>query len=433
MENQEIVKSHNPIEYLKVFFRRKWLIIAPAFVGLVLGITACFILPPTYESSTTIMVEEEKIINPLIQNLAISSTAAQRMENIKEIILGWNSLVELAKKLNLAKDIQNQPQLEKIIRDLRESIIVRMRQSNIIQISYLGREPQQTQKATQALTDILIKRNMESQTKETDVAINFITEQLAIYKRKIKESEISQIEDQLKGLLVDSTEQHPLVKELRQKVAVAQKELESGEYQVAGAEQPLNNATQQALKKELDKIIDKEAQGYTAYASETERDPNANTSIYKLLLMDKVGTSLAQDMDVNKNIYQMLLQRLETAKITQRLEVSKEGTRYTIIEPARLPLRPVKPNKIKIIFLGILLGGFAGTGLVFGKEFMDHSFLDIEDAKLNLELPVLGAISRITTQEQIEKEKTRKKTLIVGSLISAAALIIISMLYALLR
>ena len=434
MVNEEILKYRNPVEYLKIFFHRKWLLIAPIFAGLVLGIIACFLLPPRYESSTMIMVEEQKIINPLIQNLAVSSTAAQRMENIKEIILGWNSLVELTQKLNLTKDPQNQARLEALVKDLRDSITVRMKQTNIIQISYFDREAQQAQRVTQTLTDILIKRNTESQTKETDVAINFITEQLAIYKRKIKESEINQLQDQLKNLLIDSTEQHPLVKELRQKIAAAQKELESGEYEVASTEQPLNNATRQALKNELDKIIDRGTQaipGSTAYASETERDPGA--SIYKLLLMDKVGTSLAQDIDVNKNIYQMLLQRLETAKITQRLEVSKEGTRYTIIEPARLPLKPTKPNKIKVIFLGMFLGTFAGTGLVFGKEFMDHSFLDIEDAKQSLALPVLGAISRITTQEQIEKEKIRKKTLIVGALILSASLIILSILYSFLR
>lgn len=214
------------------------------------------------------------------------------------------------------------------------------------------------------------------------------------------------------------------------------KELESGEFQITGIEKPVNDATQEVLKKELDKIIEKETQakplpGSTAYARETIDD--ANASIYKLLLMDKVGNSRAQDIDVNKRIYQMLLERLETAKITQRLEASKEGTRYTIIEPPRLPLGPTKPNKIKVIFLGMILGGFAGTGLVFGREFLDQSFLDIEDAKGNLNLPILGAISRITTQEEIEQEKYKEKKWIIIALVSAAALIIITMLFSLLK
>lgn len=429
MENQEFMKSRNPMDYLKIFFRRKWLIIAPAFAGLVLGIVACFLLPPRYEAATTILVEEEKIMNPLIENLAVSTTAAQRMQSIREILLGWNSLVELTTKLDLAKNVSNQVQYEALILSLRQAIQVQMRQPNIIKISYTGTDPKETQSVTKTLTDILVEKNMQSQTKETDVAIGFIKEQLAIYKRKIKESEIAELEDQLKALLVDSTEQHPMVRELRQNITVAKKELDSGEYEVAVSQEPVNDAARQAIKSELDKMISietKAAAGPMAMAAEKESGPNA--SIYKLLLMDKVGSSLARDINVNEKIYQMLLERLETAKITQRLEASKEGTRYTVIDPPRLPLKPAKPNKLKVIFFGLILGVMSGAGLVFGREFMDHSFLDIEDAKQNLNLPVLGAISRITTQEEIDKEKYLEKKWIIISSIFAAALIIIAML-----
>lgn len=434
MENQEFIKNRNPVDYLKILFWRKWLFITPVFIGLIFTIFLSFILPPTYESSTVILVEEEKIINPIISSLAVSTTAAERMRNIREIILGWSSLVELTKKLNLAKDVQTQGQFEGLILSLRKNIYVQMRQPNIIKIGYFGKDPRQTQLIAKALTDILIEKNMESQTKETDVAINFIKEQLDIYKRKVKESEVAELEDELKKLLADSTEQHPMVKELRKKIDAAKKELQTGEYEVAAEAQPLDDPRRKALQVELDKLIDNETNavsgsGAGAIAAEPETD--TNNAIYKLLLMDKVGTSLAQDIDVNKNIYNMLLQKLETAKITQRLEASKEGTRYTIIDPPRLPLKPSKPNKLMVVFLGLFLGSFAGAGLVFGGEFLNHSFLDIEDAKNNLEFPVLGAISRITTQEEINREKSRKNTLLIIGAILSVSLIIIGMLISL--
>lgn len=431
---QEYSKYSNPIEYLKVAFRRKWFLIIPASAGLLFGIMLCFLLPKTWESSTIILVEEEKIINPLIQNLAVSTTAIQRMQSIRETILSWNSLVELTKKLKLAEKIQTQVEFENLIMNLRENISVQTRQSNIIKISYRGANPGETQLITKTLTDILVEKNMQSQTKETDVAINFIKEQLAIYKRKIKESEIAKLQEQLKTLLTDSTEQHPLVKELRGKINIARRELESGEYEVKGEEQPLNNPTREALKEELDKLINKEIasnSNQTIAIGNTESDPN--TSIYKLLLMDKVDSALARDMNVNENIYNMLLQKLETAKITQRLETSKEGTRYTILDPPRFPLKPVKPKKILVIFMGLFLGLAAGAGLVFGSEFIDQSILDIEEAKRILQLPILGAISRITTKEEIEQETKKRKTILVSGIGISCVLIIITMLVSLLK
>ncbi|MFZ5800892.1 MAG: GNVR domain-containing protein [Candidatus Omnitrophota bacterium] len=428
METQEFVKTRSLLDYAKVFFRRRWLLVPPIFIALVLSIVAGFALPPTYESATVILVEEEKAINPLMQGLAVSTNVAQRMQTIKELLLSWKSLVSLSQKLNLDKNVKTQLGFEGLILGLRRNIHVSMRGPNLIKISYFGKDPVETQLVAKTLTDILMEENMRAQTKETEVAIQFIEEQLQVYKRKIKDSEIASLEEQLKALLVDSTEEHPMVKDLRQKIAAARKELDSGEYKVAGEQKPVFSPIYEKLKTELDKMVEKESAAVSqlAYAASPNESSDANESIYKLMVMDKMDAVLARDLRVNENIYNMLLQKLETAKITQRLETSKQGTRYTIIDPPRLPLKASKPNKIMLVFLGMFLGSFSGAGLVLGKEFMDHSFLDIEDAKANLELPVLGAISRITTQEEIDKENLRKRQIITIGLITGAVVIVIA-------
>ena len=125
------------------------------------------------------------------------------------------------------------------------------------------------------------------------------------------------------------------------------------------------------------------------------------------MLIDKLGDVVARDAKVNEQLYNILLERLETAKITQSLEASKEGTRYTILDPARLPLKPIKPNKIIILMMGLFLGVCAGVSSVFISEMLDHSFLDVEGAKAALGIPVLGAISKIVTQADIRAQKMR--------------------------
>ncbi len=432
MDSPVVSKYKNPADYFKILFRRKQLIIIPTYIGLVLGIMACLILPPTWQSSTIIMVEEEKIINPLIQNLAVSTSVSQRMASVREVLLGWNSLVDLSRKLGLDKKIKNQQGFEDLIYDLKKNIQVQMRPPNIIILSYFGQTPEETQQVAKTLTDILIERNMKSQTKETDVAITFIKEQLDIYKRKIKESEIAQIDGELKKLLVDSTEEHPLVKELRGKLDIATKELNSGEYEVKNNNAPVNSATKKALEAELDKVLKQQDQPSMGAPGSSEPQ-DANASIYKLMLMDKVDSSRASDISVNQSIYNMLLQRLETAKITQRLETSREGTRYTVLDPARLPLKPVKPNKVLVLFMGLFLGLGAGLALVFMREFMDQSILDVEDAKHNLSGPVLGAIPRITTAEEIARERSAAMTMTIISSIVGVVLVVAALLISLLR
>ena len=416
--------------YLKLFFRRKWLFIGPLFAGVVLGISAALIVPPTYESKAVILVEEQRTINPLIQDLAVSTSFAQRLQSIREQILSWNNLSDLIKKLNLDKQVNNALEYEELVAELRKKIVVQMSQQNLIQISYRNEDPQQAYQCVKILSDSFIEENLRTVTRETDVAIDFLKEQLQVYKRKIKESEVSELQDQLSRLSVDSTEEHPMVKELRAKLDAASKELESGEYEVAATEKPMTEQVKQALKQELDRITGQEA-GVSAGIAGTampEAVSDPNTTLFKMFLMDKLDSSMARDIEVNEEIYNMLLQRLETAKITQRLEASKQGTKYNIVDPPRVPLKPTKPRML-IAIIGIFLGGAAGVGLIFMREFMDQSYLDIEDAKVGLELPILGAISRITTHDEIAKERNKQTFWIFTSATVGMFIVVLSMLY----
>jgi len=73
----------------------------------------------------------------------------------------------------------------------------------------------------------------------------------------------------------------------------------------------------------------------------------------------------------------------------------RDRTKYRIIEPARVPLVPVWPNKGKIVVMGLLLGLVIGGGAVFLSEIVDKSFRTVDDVEDKLKLPVLATIPRI--------------------------------------
>ena len=148
------------------------------------------------------------------------------------------------------------------------------------------------------------------------------------------------------------------------------------------------------------------------------------------MLMDKIDTVMARDANVNETIYNNLLQRLETAKITQRLQTSSEGTSYTIIEDARLPTKPVKPNKMLITFMGFFMGLGIGIALfILMMEFLDKSFLDVHEASAYLHVPLLGAISKITTEESIREQKFSQINLVFWMLCSGVLMISMTIMF----
>jgi capsular polysaccharide biosynthesis protein len=155
--------------------------------------------------------------------------------------------------------------------------------------------------------------------------------------------------------------------------------------------------------------------------------------LYKVMLMDKLDNVMARDVGVNESIYNSLLQRLETAKITQRLQSSKEGTKYTIIEEARIPVTPISPNKMLVAMMGFVLGLGLGVALLFIMEFLDTSFLDVQEAAAYLGTPLLGSISKINTVEAIQENRHREIHLLFWMAIAGVLLISLSILTASLK
>ena len=225
--------NHGIIEYLKVFFRRKWFIIIPPFVGLILGICISMILPKEYQSSMKLLVEEAKNDNPLLTNIAVSTSVEQRIETIRETMLGWDSLNILVKRLHLDANIHNSTELERFIIGLQNQIEFKP-DGNLIEISYISTNPEQAQSIVKNVTDIFIGRNVLSQNLETSNAIKFIEEQLHVYLGKIKSAEIADLKDKLNALLVDSTEMHPQVRELRNQIKAKMDALKAQNLEYSG-------------------------------------------------------------------------------------------------------------------------------------------------------------------------------------------------------
>src|SRR3990170_4053253 len=115
--------------------------------------------------------------------------------------------------------------------------------------------------------------------------------------------------------------------------------------------------------------------------------------------------NLQQDVDTYRSIYEMFVSQSQGSQISQQVKQAEAQNRFRVIEPASIPLSPVKPDRIKITLLGCLLGLVIGGGGVVLMEFFDHSFRKVEEVEEYLGLKVLGTIPRIEYLEKLNKRK----------------------------
>ena len=97
---------------------------------------------------------------------------------------------------------------------------------------------------------------------------------------------------------------------------------------------------------------------------------------------------LKRDAEANRQLYQDLLQRLKEAGVSAGLRSSN----IRVVDVARTPTSPIKPNVPRNIEFGFLLGFACGIGLAFVLESLDTSIRTLEEISAISSLPALGTI-----------------------------------------
>jgi len=106
-------------------------------------------------------------------------------------------------------------------------------------------------------------------------------------------------------------------------------------------------------------------------------------------------TNLVRDYQNTKESYQSLLKKSQEAQQAENLERRQKGEQFKVIDPARIPEKPMQGKVLKILLFGLLLGMGSGLGMAFVREQMDRSFRDPEDLEATMEFKVLANIPKI--------------------------------------
>lgn len=107
--------------------------------------------------------------------------------------------------------------------------------------------------------------------------------------------------------------------------------------------------------------------------------------------------NLENDVNSARVIHEKFKDQLTGSEISQSLMRGEAESKYRIMEPASVPITPVKPNRIKITVLGAILGLVIGGVAALLAELLDNSFKKVEDVEEFLNLSVLATIPNIAS------------------------------------
>jgi polysaccharide biosynthesis transport protein len=97
---------------------------------------------------------------------------------------------------------------------------------------------------------------------------------------------------------------------------------------------------------------------------------------------------MKHEVESSRQLYDSMLQQLKQATLASALRASN----MRVVDPAKLPGRPYKPDTPLSITLGLLTGVFLGAALVIMQERADRSIQEPGETQFFLNLPELGIV-----------------------------------------
>ena len=430
-------------EILAAWRRRKRIFLFPFILIMFTCVAASFILPKKYESSTTIMIQKDEVLNPLISyTMAIAATSDNRLRDINEIIYSRPCIEALLDSLGLHSKIATLNDENKEIKKIRKNIVTQLQGSDSYTIHYYDEVPWRAQKAVKILSDYFIRTKLSVNNKRNELAVDFFENKLDQLRNKFEQSQqkfLDVIKQQVNQLPAGDREVYSNIDEYNSSIGTSEQRLENDQKALNLLQQyspnntssisvlyqiPLLGVAYSADLNSMLKKYDDLSQKYTPmypnvqnersqisdlavrmetaikteiqnlrsniWQSEQQRN-SAISTIKEATLSQNQNGDVKSTYDIYQKLFDDMKIKLEQAKTTRDLD-KNDAQQYDVIDPPQLPTSPAKPNKLLLIGGGIFLGIFMGllsAGLteLFDTRIRTNKDVEVYDKPILAYLP----------------------------------------------
>jgi len=187
--------------YLSLVIRRRWFLIIPFCIAMVVGIYLALTLTRIYEASTLILVEPQRVPSNFVQSI-VSSDLSSRINSISQQILSRTNLEKIIQKFDLFSKPEHQKLfMEDKIEGMRKRINIQVtrgrRELDTFAISFRGPDPRMTMQIANELATYFIDQNLKVREAYATGTKVFLDQELVAMRARLE-----QVEEKLKNYQV---------------------------------------------------------------------------------------------------------------------------------------------------------------------------------------------------------------------------------------
>ncbi len=219
------------------------------------------------------------------------------------------------------------------------------------------------------------------------------------------------------------TDEHPEVRTIRRDIAELEKLVEAEALQqTVTPTKPIPITPGQFVQQKQIEGKQLQIQAYTKQIADLQTEERrlrqlAGTYQYRVDMAPARASELVEltrDYGTVQGLYSSLLSKMEESKLAAEVEQRQIGEQFKLLDPARLPEKPFKPNRQLINLGGAVVGFGLGILLVTLLEWRDSSFRTDDEVSSVLTLPVLAVVPLMQSDDDRAREKRRRLVMNVG-------------------
>src|SRR3990167_6139849 len=170
-------------------FHYRKAVVAVFFTVNIVTLALGLLWPKAYTASTSIVVEDKRVIQPLMQGAAVATDVADRARLAREVIFGREIMNQILEYAGWMKNNPSPAEQEKIIEKLIKQTSIRNIGRDIIVIEYKDSDPERTFKTAQKYAELFISVSLGAKAAESQAAFDFIDKQTEEYHNKLIKAE----------------------------------------------------------------------------------------------------------------------------------------------------------------------------------------------------------------------------------------------------
>ncbi len=181
------------------------------------------------------------------------------------------------------------------------------------------------------------------------------------------------------------------VQDVRAEMRTVKNFLQEQEADIGGKMETGNRVYQETEIEMINAEADMRSQSAKA-VSLTQLLGQVGERIRTLDLNERKIQNLKREMSANEKYFKTYEDRLEEARISEDMNRNKLAN-ISVIQPAAVPPKPLRPRKLLNMVLSLFIGVFGGLVLAFAAEQLSQGISTPEGVEKRLGLPVLTTIS----------------------------------------